>query len=248
LDENIIQCSLDWGVPGVRRAVARNDIIVIVDVLSFSSSVITALHYECRIFPFPESKDSEKYASELNAEATVGRRDVPRKGRFSLSPLTYLNAKPDTRIVLTSLNGGTCCEIAQDAPYLFVGALLNASAVAASISKIVEKSNMGIAIIACGEKDPDGHTGGELRTAVEDYLGAGAILSYLDLNKSVEARVCEGAFLQSQDKIDQILWDCTSGKELREIGFGEDVRYCFQLDLYECVPMFKNGYFVKYPT
>src|SRR5450755_716322 len=45
-------------------------------------------------------------------------------------------------------------------------------------------------------------------------LGAGAILSYLSQEKSPEAWVCEGAFIQAQDRLETLLWDCGSGREL----------------------------------
>jgi 2-phosphosulfolactate phosphatase len=95
-------------------------------------------------------------------------------------------------------------------------------------------------VIACGERWRDLHEDGPLRPAIEDYLGAGAILSHLVYAKSPEARVCEGAFHQTRDSLEEIIWDCASGRELRAVGFGEDVRHAARLDLYDSVPVMRG--------
>ena len=73
--------------------------------------------------------------------------------------------------------------------------------------------------------------------------GAGAILSYLEHEKSPEARVCEGAFVQVRDDLDIILWECDSGRELREMGFGVDVQHAARLNAYETVPHMRDNHF-----
>src|SRR5438874_13635586 len=45
------QVRLDWGRAGVRRAAERRDIIVVVDVLRFTTTVVTALHHGVSIYP-----------------------------------------------------------------------------------------------------------------------------------------------------------------------------------------------------
>ena len=145
-------------------------------------------------------------------------------------------------MVLASPNGATCSRYGGQIPFLFVGALLNAQAVAAAVSSLLEQSDLSVTVIACGERWKTPSEDGELRFAIEDYLGAGAILSYLQQEKSPEARVCEGAFVQVRDELDTLLWACGSGRELREIGFGVDVQHAARLNVYEMVPCMRNGY------
>src|SRR5207237_299967 len=112
--------------------------------------------------------------------------------RFSLSPLSYLGLEPGTRIALASPNGATCACYGGAVPHLFVGTLINAEAVAAAVTQARNGSDLDVTLLACGERwEPTGEDG-PLRPAVEDYLGAGAILSYLNAEKSPECRVCEG--------------------------------------------------------
>jgi 2-phosphosulfolactate phosphatase len=121
--------------------------------------------------------------------------------------------------------------------------LVNAKAVAVAVSLLLKQGNLSVTVIACGERWKILSEDGELRFAVEDYLGAGAILSYLEQEKSPEARVCEGAFVQVRDDLDTILWECASGRELREMGFGVDVQHAARLNAYETVPHMRDNHF-----
>jgi 2-phosphosulfolactate phosphatase len=114
-------CRLDWGRRGVRQAAEQGDILVIVGTLSFSTATATSVHYGGIIYPCAHSEDAAILAQHLGGEAAVPRQDVPEKGRFSLSPATYLRIEPGTRVVLSSPNGRTCSRYAGQVPYLFVG-------------------------------------------------------------------------------------------------------------------------------
>jgi len=121
--------------------------------------------------------------------------------------------------------------------------VVNAQAVAAVVSALLEQEHLAVTVIACGERWNPPSEDGALRVAVEDYLGTGAILSYLRHEKSPEARVCEGAFVQVRDDLDALLWECASGPELRQMGFGVDVQHAARLNVYETVPHLSDGRF-----
>lgn len=237
------RCRFDWGRHGVRQAAERGDILVIVDTLSFSTATVTAVHYGGSIYPCTLEEDATALAQHIGGEVAVSRYDVPYKGRFSLSSATYLHLEPGTRVVLNSPNGATCSRYASQVPFLFVGALVNAKAVAAVVSSLLEQKALSVTVIACGERWKTPSEDGELRVALEDYLGAGAIFSCLPQEKSPEARVCEGAFVQVRDDLPAMLWECGSGRELREKGFGIDVQHAARLNAYETVPHMRDGHF-----
>lgn len=237
------RCRFDWGRRGVHQAAERGDILVIVDVLSFSTATITAVHAGGFIYPCSLEEDALALAQHIGGEAAVNRYDVSQRGRFSLSPATFLRLEPGTRVVLDSPNGATCSRYAGQVPFLFVGALVNAKAVAAVVSSLLERTALSVTVIACGERWKTPSEDGELRVALEDYLGAGAILSYLPQEKSPEARVCEGAFVQVRDELHAMLWECGSGRELREKGFGVDVQHAARFNAYETVPHMRDRHF-----
>lgn len=242
------RCRLDWGRRGTHMAAERGDILVIVDTLSFSTATVTALHHGGIIYPYALHEDDPAlFAHRIGAKVAVNRQEVPALGRFSLSPATFEQIEPGTRVVLVSPNGATCSRYALQVPYLFVGSLVNAQATARAISSLLEQHELNVTIIACGERWQTPSEDGNLRIAIEDYLGAGAILSYLSHEKSPEAEVCTGAFIHAQDRLGTLLWDCGSGRELRAKGFADDVRAAAQLNIYDTVPFMKADHLEPYP-
>jgi 2-phosphosulfolactate phosphatase len=238
------RCRLEWGHRGAAAAVVRGDVVVVVDTLTFSTAVATALHGGVTVYPCRPS-DKEPLAKEVVAEAAVRRQDVPQKGRFSLSPATFLAADPGARVVLDSPNGAACCVIARAAPCEVVGSFVNAQAVAHFVSARLAEGDRAVTVLACGERWLTPVEGEDLRFAVEDWLGAGAILALLNLDKSPEAQVCEAAFRGVRHRLEEILLNCGSGVELCEKGYKGDVLHAARLDLYGTVPLLSEGRFVN---
>jgi 2-phosphosulfolactate phosphatase len=240
------RCRLDWGRRGTRDAAERGDILVIVDTLTFSTAVATAVQHGGRVYPCAWTDDPAAIAARIGGEAAVRRTEVPRLGRFSLSPATYFDLAPGTRIVLASPNGATCSRYAAAVPYLFAGTLVNAAAVGLAVAAVLAQTVLNVTVIACGERWQTPSEDGDLRIAIEDYLAAGAILSYLPYPKSPEAQVGDGAFRAARAGLADLLWECGSGRELRALGFGDDVRHATRLNLYDSAPVMRDSYFVRY--
>jgi 2-phosphosulfolactate phosphatase len=210
----------------------------VVDVVSFSTATVTAVQHGGVVYPCAWSDDPAAYAARIGAEAAVSRREVPEKGRFSLSPPTFTVVEPGTRVVLASPNGATCSRYGRAVPHLLVGALVNARAVSEAVAGILAATELDVTVLACGERWRQPSEDGELRFAIEDYLGAGAILSGLpaSLSRSPEARVCEGAFLAVSGDLMHIVAESGSGRELRAAGYPEDVEHAARLNVYDVVP------------
>lgn len=247
-DQTPYEIKLEWGQRGAQAASERGDIVIVVDVLSFSSTVVTAVQHKSVIFPYPLpiNDNAKAYAREHNAELVWGRAEAIRKGGHSLSPLSFSSADYGRNFVLCSINGAACTWIASQVPALFIGCLLNASAVAEAANQFRQDSKANISVVACGERwpgvlEPDN----TLRPAIEDYLGAGLILSKLTGSKSPEAEVCIGAWKHSRDKLSSLIWDSASSRELRERGYDDDVTYCCQVDNSRAVPILQGACFIN---
>jgi 2-phosphosulfolactate phosphatase len=93
---------LDWGPVGATKT--RADISVVVDVLSFSTSVTVAVERGMRVFPFRwKGEEAETFAAQNNAMLAVGRLEAARSGPVpapSLSPATLLVCETIPRLVL----------------------------------------------------------------------------------------------------------------------------------------------------
>lgn len=210
------QVRFDWGQDGAARAGARSDVVVIVDTLRFSTTV----------------------AAHLAAGATVEPRHW--KDGTDTALLSPHSANPSSLgvIALASPNGAMCCRAASvaGAKAIFAGALVNASAVAAAARALQSP----ITVIACGERWADG----SLRFALEDLLGAGAIIAALPhLSSSPEAKAARAAFLGAKPKLLTRLLTCGSGIELRDKGLEADVRYAAQLNYLAVAPHLTDGIF-----
>ena len=233
------QCRMDWGVRGVEEASSRGDIIIVVDVLSFSSTVTTAVHHGAIIYPFPRVGDIVAFGKAIDAEVLLGRKEAREAGKPSLSAPSFRDeSHRGKKFVLSSLNGATCAKASQKVPALLIGCLLNASAVARVADKIQKETGANVTVIACGERwRGDAEDRRELRPAIEDYLGAGAILEKLTGTKSPEARLCITAFENAKSDLTELIWECASGRELRAWNFEDDVSYPSQIDTLNEVPI-----------
>jgi 2-phosphosulfolactate phosphatase len=248
-DQSPYEVKLDWGIRGAREAAKRKEIMIIVDVLSFSSTVIAAMENQSVIYPFPPpvNEKARKYADQIGAELVVGRAEAIKTGKHSLSPISFAADDYGKSYVLCSLNGAACVEAARRVPALFIGSILNAKAAAIAAMTMRDQTSQAITIIACGErwgnaaKDEN-----ELRPGIEDYLGAGAIISFLEGSLSPEAFVCKQAFLASQHELQELIKKCGSGRELEERGFKDDVDFCFQLNISSIVPILSDNKFVSF--
>jgi 2-phosphosulfolactate phosphatase len=134
--------------------------------------------------------------------------------------------------VLPSPNGATLTLATGETPTL-AGCLRNARAVANAARHIGKR----IAVIPAGERWQDG----SLRFALEDWLGAGAILDALAGNFSPEARAAQKSFRAFQSELARVLQACDSGQELIAKNLARDVELASAYDVSEVVPMLREG-------
>jgi 2-phosphosulfolactate phosphatase len=223
----------EWGQQGVLQLASISDVVVIIDVLSFSTCIDIATSRGAIVFPYPW-RDGLVNAFAQSIEAEVAEK---RGGSgYSLSPASLLAIEAGTRLVLPSPNGSTLSVDTGSIPTL-AGCLRNSRAVA--------KAAMGygkrIAVIPAGEKWLDNR----LRPSFEDFVGAGAVMSHLDGRLSPEAQVAIAAYQGVRPSVRHLLKQCGSGKELIERGFEQDVDLASAMDVSNCIPVLVNGAYVN---
>lgn len=245
-DQHPYRVRLEWGRRGVREAAARGDVIVIIDTLSFTSAVTTAVAHGIDVYPLSEDEDAAAFARMKDAELAVRRDDVPAKGRFSLSPQTFETDARGARVVMASPNGATCARIARDAPYVFAASLLNAAAAASAVNAILRETERCATIVPCGERWHTASDDGVLRFAIEDYIAAGAVVSYIEAEASPEARATEAAYTGAKASLLATLLECASGRELVARGYEADVRFCAKINAYDVAPELREERFATY--
>jgi 2-phosphosulfolactate phosphatase len=213
-DQSTYQVRLDWGTAGLARLAAA-DVVVVVDVLRFSSTVLDAV---------------ASGAEVVLAEAEGWSR-----------------------------NGAAVAAAAAPDATVLIGGIRNASAVARAVQTIQERrqARTSVAVIAAGEAD----AAGTLRFAVEDQLGAGAIILALSDrgidHTSPDAAVAAEGFRALRGALRHMIGASGSGRELAE-GMAATARIeasglvptpttdAAVLDAVDVVPVLRAGTFLPF--
>jgi 2-phosphosulfolactate phosphatase len=225
----------EWGAHGVDALVPSVDVVIVVDVLSFSTCTEIATARGAAVLPGQWNGESAAALAKRKGAILAGPRS---QTGISLSPASLLGVGRGTRIVLPSPNGADLSLRVNDKPVL-AGCLRNASAVA----EIAMQFGNRIAVIPAGEQWPGGH----LRPAFEDWVGAGAILAGLS-NRSTEAQAAVDAFLGARATLLDRMLACVSGRELIDRGFETDVHLAAELDVSRCTPRLLGDAYEAWPA
>jgi 2-phosphosulfolactate phosphatase len=231
----------DWGQAGAAAIAEGADVAVVVDVLSFTTTLCVAVERGMTVLPYRwKDERAAAYAEERSATLAMGRleaRSLPGDVGVSLSPAAMARVSGVDRVVLPSPNGSSIAFGLADSGCTVVGACLrNRTAVA----RWLQAHGGTVAVVAAGERWPDD----SLRPAAEDLWGGGAVLALLDdANLSPEARLAADAFRAVEADLGARLRDCASGVELAAAGFAEDVDVAAELDVSDVVPLLADGEF-----
>ena len=209
-----------------------SDLSIMVDVLRASTTITVALDHFKEVIPVLEQGEALKIASKKEAVIAGERRGATIEGfDAGNSPIEIQKLTGDT-LVLTTSNGTRIMEGMNSK--VLVGCFTNARAVARAAQEL---ANTEIEVVMAGV---------EGRFAIEDFLGAGEIISNLqneDLDEYAQAAVLA---VQDKNLIKETVLKSRSAKRLTEIGFKKDVEFCLKRDISNNVPVFQNKSLKKY--
>jgi 2-phosphosulfolactate phosphatase len=226
---------LEWGGEGVAALGGLCAVLVVVDVLSFTTAVDVVVERGGRVRPV----------------RWLDRASATPSPQWTLRPSSLDTVPPGTVLDLPSPNGATLCATAgSTGATVLAGCLRNASAVAAAALTIADGRPIGV--IPAGERwGIDINTTGPeqffgpLRPSVEDFLGAGAILSALLARvpgtASVEAQVAADAYLGVGPRLASAVADSVSGRELVGAGHAGDVEVATRVNVSKAAPRLVDG-------
>jgi 2-phosphosulfolactate phosphatase len=211
----------EWGPKAVEHLAPLSRVVVIVDVLRFSTAVDAVVSAGGRVRPL-------RWADRAGKAAT---------DRY-LSPVALAaETRPGDVVELPSPNGAELTvRAAGSGATIFAGCIRNGAAVAAAATRA--RADGVITVIACGERWEDGET---LRPGVEDLLGAGAVLASLGGGFSPEASMARQLFLSFASNPYELLAECASARELGERGFPDDVRWAADANVSSAAPRLFDG-------
>ncbi|MCH8907298.1 MAG: 2-phosphosulfolactate phosphatase [Candidatus Heimdallarchaeota archaeon] len=229
LDQPEFDIRFEWSHQGIEKLAPISDVVIIVDVMSFSTAVCICVANGAIVYPIRSRDDvPTEYAESLGA-ILAGPRG---KADYTLSPVSMQKISKGDRIVLPSLNGSNLSMLTGDTPTL-AGCLRNASTVA----RIASTYGSKVSVIGCGERWEDG----TLRPSFEDLIGAGSIIQNLTGRLSPESEAALAVFKYHKHELLEKLSQCGSGRELTERGFADDILFFAELNVDDVAPVLIEG-------
>src|SRR3954453_15926373 len=101
----------EWGPSGAAGLWRTADHAVVVDVLSFSTTVTVAVDRGIEVYPYRwRDQSAPAFAAARNAVLAVGRSQAHGSDGVSLSPASVARVRGVGRLVLPSPNGATIAD------------------------------------------------------------------------------------------------------------------------------------------
>ena len=206
------------------------DTAVVVDVLRMTttSSLLFSRGLE-ELFVVAEVAEARNLSSQTGA-LLLGERGGEKLAGFDggNSPLEYTQSLRGQSAILCTSNGSKAVETTSDVEHIFLGAIVNAKAVAREVLEVAKER---ITLICAG-------TGGEV--SLDDVLGAACIakelLELAKLNLSDACKVALGSLELNPDLFSG-LQNARHAAVLRDLGYEEDIAFAAKLNLLDAVPM-----------
>jgi 2-phosphosulfolactate phosphatase len=234
-----IRVDVEFVAKAVFRAVERGDLIVVVDVLRCSSSIVSALANGAKaVVPIETLKEAYKLREQHPDYLLVGERKGRKPRGFDLgnSPLEFVREIVDRKTVIMTTTSGTAALIrCRRAECVLVGAFLNAGAVAKKAAEIAQRENLNVSFVLAGEKG---------LFSLEDFLCGGAIASKFPVGGfdfSDKALAAAFAFERVKGALGEYVMKSRHARHLTELGFKRDIEFSFGLDHFGLVPIYRDG-------
>lgn len=204
---------------------------VVIDVLRWSTTVLTAFHNgAARVEAFATPEQVRARAVELGDAVLAGERDSHRIPGFALgnSPLEYTRAAVQGRVLLTTTTNGTQALLAaQSAERVLIGAFVNLSTIVAEIRATLG-GGRSVTLLCAGQAGAE---------ALEDSACAGAIVHALSLEGALDrhslapdAARAEHLWLAHECSVARVFAASTHAQSLRAAGFAADLEIAAQLN------------------
>jgi len=235
----MIPVNLTFALRKIRSASERQEVIVVIDVLRATSTIVTAIENGAKnVIPTTTIKEARSLWKKYPQSLLAGERRGFKPQGFHLgnSPREFRPEVVAGRdIILTTSSGTETIVAAKASAHVLIASFLNAEAAAETALKIAENERKGITLAPSGCKH---------HFSLEDFLCAGAITSELRKPNVELSDFAWGALLAFKglkEPLNQAVWKSNHARELKDKGLGEDVEFCSQLNIFKTVPILKAG-------
>lgn len=222
--------------PEVDPGATADATVVVIDVVRATTTLIEALANGARaIYPADSTEEAVRLASSMGREDTLlcGERKGVKVEGFDLgnSPREFDAATVhDRKIVMSTTNGSRALSAAADGAKLLPCAFTNLGSVAGAIS-----GDDRVVIVCAGRED---------RFSLDDALCAGHLIRRTiadseehELNDAARAVL---ALASAREPTRRFLSVTAAGAAIVEIGLGEDLDICADVDRHDIVVAMKD--------
>lgn len=222
---------------------ARNKVVVVIDVLRASSTIITALVNGAKeVIPVEDMAAAGKIAQQLDSSRYLlcGEKDGITIDGYHLgnSPYEYTEEVVKNKtLILNTTNGTKAITRTQHAKKISIAGFLNVDAVITYLEQVQED----IIIVCAGWKS---------RVSLEDQLCAGYIIHAL-FNGELPDNARDGArmafvlYEKYQQNLPEMIQLCNHAMRLKQLGYENDIAFCSQLNTTSVIPVIKDGTIVN---
>ena len=224
----------------IRSPELQDKIVVVIDVLRASTSIVTALNNGAKsVIPVAEVETARDLAAAVFDRPVLlcGERNEMRIDGFDLSnsPLEYAkDIVTDKTIIFTSSNGARLFDYAKNAARVVVGAFVNVTALSGYIATLPND----VALLCAGKNG---------RFGLEDVVCGGMMTCLLVAQMANpvalnDAALAAGIMYQNYAaNITEMLYQASHGKRLIEIGQEHDLKICGAVDAISAIPVLTDG-------
>jgi len=215
----------------------KKNVIVVVDAFRSSAVINNAFKNGVNnIFLFIDKNQIITQDSISQHIMLCGEKNCLKIKGFDLgnSPLEY-NSNVKNKVLLYCSGFGSKALLLSNANYVFLSGFTNAEAMAILLNKKFNNSEIYFVI-----------GGGKYTICMDDFIAAGIIISFL--NFKFLDNFCLSSLnlvLQYKDILINIIYNSPSVKNLLELGFSKDVKFCIN-ESFDIIPYKKGNELVKF--
>lgn len=207
----------------------NNKVVVIVDVLRASSTMITALANGIKhIRPYSSVEACKEM--RRNGYLIAGERggDLIKDFDLGNSPLKFLQEKfIGEKLAMTTTNGTLAIKLSKGASKIVIGGMINLEAVA----NFLNNQDKDVIVFCAGWKG---------KVNLEDSLFAGALVELL-LSETFEAEcdapiVARAIYREAKNDIIGYLKNSSHVNRLAKLGIIKDIEFCLTPNQFDIVP------------
>ena len=215
--------------------------VVVTDILRATTTITVAIaNGACSVTPVLTPADAFHFVNDAPNALIGGEREGIKVDGFDFgnSPLEYTKTAVSGRpVVLTTTNGTRTLHACQSSNRVLIGCFLNLR----SVIECLKKEKGGVTIACSGREE---------NFCLEDTVFAGACADALrcdadnmrcDFQLTDAAEAARILYHEFRHDLIGMMKNCYHGRNLANIGLGEDLDYCAQINIIDIVPRQTDG-------